>query len=72
VNRVGQDIGGSDQHFYGCSMFVDPRGEIVSQAGEQMDEIVYADLDLTGISALRDEWGFFRDRRPDAYGVLCE
>ncbi len=72
VNRVNKDIGGSDNHFYGCSMFVNPKGEIVSQAGSENDQIIYADLDLSMIPELRNEWGFFRDRRPDAYGILCK
>lgn len=73
VNRVGYDIGGADfQRFYGGSMFVNPKGEVVSQAGSDNDEIVYADLDLSIIQKLRDAWGFFSNRRPDAYGVLCK
>jgi N-carbamoylputrescine amidase len=71
VNRVNKDIGGSENHFYGSSIFVSPRGEIIAQAGTENDEIIYADLDLSLVSGLRNEWSFFRDRRPDAYAVLC-
>lgn len=72
VNRVGKDIGGSELDFYGRSMFVDPRGQIISQAGRESDEIIFADVDLSVIPELRNDWGFFRDRRPDAYGSLIE
>ncbi|MEZ5098522.1 MAG: nitrilase-related carbon-nitrogen hydrolase [Thermoleophilia bacterium] len=73
VNRVGKDDGGSpDQHYYGSSFFTSPKGEILAQAGDQDDEIVYADIDTGLIEQLRNEWGFFRDRRPDLYADLAE
>lgn len=73
VNRVGKDDGGSpDQHYYGSSFFSSPKGEILAQAGDQDDEIVYADIDTGLIEQLRNEWGFFRDRRPDLYADLAE
>lgn len=71
VNRVGKDVGGSENLFYGSSLFVNPKGEILAQAGSDQDEIIYCDIDLSIISALRNEWGFFRDRRPDAYEIVC-
>lgn len=71
VNRVGFDDGGSpDQKYYGASFFTNPKGEILSQAGEDDDEIVYAEIDTGMIEDLRNEWGFFRDRRPDMYAGL--
>jgi len=70
VNRVGRDEGGSDTHFYGASVVVGPDGQIAAQAGEQAAEIVYGEIDTAHSARLRDEWGFFRDRRPDAYGPL--
>ena len=72
VNRVGKDQGGSEYHFYGSSMFVDPKGQIISQASSEKEEIIYADIDLSVIPPLRNDWGFFRDRRPDAYGDLIK
>jgi N-carbamoylputrescine amidase len=72
VNRVGKDDGGSpDQHYYGSSFFTDPKGKILAQAGDQEDEIVYAEIDTSVIEDLRNEWGFFRDRRPDLYAELA-
>ena len=70
VNRVGVDEGGSESHFYGSSMWVDPKGKIISQAGDAEDEVLVADLDLSAIPRIRNDWGFFRDRRPDLYGSL--
>lgn len=70
VNRVGVDQGGADSHFYGSSMWVDPKGKIIAQAGDAEDEVLVADLDLSVIPQIRNEWGFFRDRRPDLYGSL--
>jgi N-carbamoylputrescine amidase len=72
VNRVGKDEGGSEFHFYGSSFFTDPKGEVIAQAGDEKDEIIYADLDMSIIPELRNDWGFFRDRRPDAYGDLVK
>ena len=46
VNRVGIDQGGSESHFYGSSMWVDPKGQIVAQASDEHDEVLTLDLDL--------------------------
>ena len=73
VNRVGLDEGGSlDMNYYGSSYFADPKGRIISQAGSDTDEIVYAEIDTGMITSVRNEWGFFRDRRPEVYGALAD
>ena len=69
VNRVGYDEGDSPKWF-GTSMFVNPRGEILAQASDEHDDIVYTELDLGLIEQVRNAWGLYRDRRPDAYGAL--
>ncbi len=51
-------------------MWVDPKGRIISQASDTEDEVLVADLDLSVIPQIRNDWGFFRDRRPDLYGQL--
>jgi beta-ureidopropionase len=75
VNRVGVDIGGEpNTHFYGRSFFCDYRGDVQARAGDQHDEIVYGEITEDGLrdmEALRGEWGFFRDRRPDLYRDLA-
>ena len=70
INRVGQEPFG-DNDFYGSSYFVDPRGQIVGEAASDVDEeLVVRDLDLDMIEEVRQQWAFYRDRRPDAYGDL--
>jgi N-carbamoylputrescine amidase len=72
VNRVGRDRGdaASDMDFYGQSLFSAPTGEIVAQATTDGDEIVYADVETEQSNKLRQEWGFFRDRRPELYEAI--
>jgi N-carbamoylputrescine amidase len=73
VNRVNFDVGGSDkQAYHGASFFCDPKGRILDQATEETDGIVYAEIDTGMIEDLRNEWGFFRDRRPDAYAGIAQ
>jgi N-carbamoylputrescine amidase len=70
INRVGQEPFG-DNDFYGSSYFVDPRGQIVGDsASDTEEELVIRDLDLDLIEEVRQQWAFYRDRRPDAYGDL--
>ena len=71
VNRVGRDQGGSDMEFYGSSLFSAPDGEVVAQGGDGGEEIVYAEIDTALSAKLREEWGFFRDRRPELYGEIA-
>ncbi|HEV7563588.1 MAG TPA: nitrilase-related carbon-nitrogen hydrolase [Solirubrobacterales bacterium] len=72
VNRVGNDRGEavSDMAFYGESLFSAPDGEVVSRAQTDGDEIVYAEIDTERSRRLREDWGFFRDRRPEIYGAI--
>jgi N-carbamoylputrescine amidase len=70
INRVGREEFG-DNDFYGSSYFVDPRGQIVGDAASDTDEeVVVRDLDLDLIEEVRQQWAFYRDRRPDAYQDL--
>lgn len=70
VNRVGKDTGGGPNTFYGSSMWVNPRGEVLAQASASEDEVLLAELDLSLCAEIRNKWGFFRDRRPDLYAGL--
>lgn len=72
VNRVGVDSGGDTRHWYGSSLWVGPSGQVLAQAGDTEDEVLYGDLDFSVLPDLRNTWGFFRDRRPDLYGSLVE
>ncbi|MCY7326271.1 MAG: acyltransferase, partial [Microbacteriaceae bacterium] len=70
-NRVGtetEEFGDKAVTFYGSSYFVDPRGNFVGDiASEDQTEIVIRELDLDLIREVRNNWQFYRDRRPDSY-----
>jgi beta-ureidopropionase len=72
INRVGTEAPWNIGKFYGTSYFVDPRGNFVATGSEDKDELVVGELDLDMIEEVRRTWQFFRDRRPDSYGVLTE
>jgi beta-ureidopropionase len=72
INRVGTEAPWNIGKFYGNSYFVDPRGQILACASEDKDELVVSELDLDVIEEVRRTWQFFRDRRPDSYGILTE
>jgi N-carbamoylputrescine amidase len=72
INRVGVEPLGTND-FYGQSYFVDPRGQLVGEAASDTeDAVVVRDLDLGMIDDVRRLWAFYRDRRPETYGPLCE
>ncbi len=72
INRVGVEPLG-DNDFYGSSYFADPRGQFVGDPASDYDEeLVVRDLDLDMITKVRNQWAFYRDRRPDSYGLLTE
>ena len=72
INKVGVDRSVNNQnHYYGTSMIVNPKGDVLSRAGDQGDEIVYGDVDLNLIEELRNVYGFYRDRRPEFYAELA-
>jgi N-carbamoylputrescine amidase len=71
INRVGIEEELGDNDFYGTSYFADPRGQFVGEpASDQDAELVVRDLDLDLIAEVRNQWAFYRDRRPDMYGDL--
>jgi N-carbamoylputrescine amidase len=72
LNRVGIEPLGDDD-FYGTSYFVGPDGQIVGEVADAYKpELVVRDLDLDRISQVRNQWAFYRDRRPEAYGDLTK
>jgi N-carbamoylputrescine amidase len=72
INRVGvEDLGDND--FYGQSYFVTPRGQFVGEvASTTSAELVVRDLDMDLLAKVREQWAFYRDRRPDMYGPLTK
>ena len=69
ANRIGTE---GDQTFYGHSFIADHRGEKVAELGRTDTGFITADLDLAEIRRNRASFGFFRDRRPDLYGLISE
>jgi beta-ureidopropionase len=66
LNRTGQE---GNYFYYGNSVAFDPAGEMLAQAGTD-EEILLVDCDLDLITQRRRAWQFYRDRRPDTYGLL--
>ncbi len=51
----------------------DPQGNYVGEVGSSTEEqVLIRDLELDKIREVRDDWQFYRDRRPDAYGLIVE
>lgn len=79
ANRIGEETvepceenGGqrSALVFYGSSFLTDETGEILTEAGRDEEEILVQEYDLDELDARRLEWGLFRDRRPECYGII--
>jgi N-carbamoylputrescine amidase len=72
INRVGTEAPWNIGEFFGSSYFCNPDGRILAKGSEDRDELLVADLDLDQIKEVRTHWQFYRDRRPDMYGPLCD
>ena len=72
INRVGREQPWDIGEFYGQSYFVNPRGQIEAEASRDRDELIVHDMDMSMVQAVRNNWQFFRDRRPSTYGRLVE
>ncbi len=70
INRVGTEPPWNIGEFYGQSYFCDPRGQFLAQGSRDRDEVVVADLNLDMIDEVRKVWQFYRDRRPESYGLI--
>lgn len=64
VNRVGRE---NKLSFWGQSFISDAFGNILKRASKTKEQTIIADVDLTDNEKIRDEWGFFRNRRADTY-----
>ncbi len=69
VNRVGTEL---ESEYYGSSLFIDPIGQVLCQAGDTDEEVLVADLDRARLEEVRRSWPFYRDRRPETYRPLTE
>jgi N-carbamoylputrescine amidase len=69
ANRIGVEDGAK---FYGHSFVTDEWGDIISEFGAGESGALVATLDLARAARHRAGMGFFRDRRPQLYGRICE
>ncbi len=69
ANRIGKE---GDQTFYGHSFIANEWGDLVCEFGREDEGILVTTLDLETAAKHRAGMGFFRDRRPQLYGRLCE
>lgn len=69
ANRVGVE---GDQTFYGHSFIANEWGDLVCEFGAEEDGVLVSTFDLAKAAKHRAGMGFFRDRRPQLYGRLCE
>ncbi|MCB2106121.1 MAG: N-carbamoylputrescine amidase [Rhodobacteraceae bacterium] len=67
ANRIGNE---NDQIFYGSSFIATHRGEKAAELDRTETGIITAAIDIEEVRLARAAFGFFRDRRPDLYGVL--
>ena len=72
VNRIGTEEPWNIGRFYGSSYIVNPRGQIEARASPDQDELLIHEIDLEMIREIRNNWQFFRDRRPELYDPLIE
>lgn len=70
-NRIGkEEIDGTSIDFYGSSFIADETGALVKAMNKTDEGVLVHTFDLNALDAMRQEWGLFRDRRPNLYGAL--
>jgi len=70
-NRVGvEEDEDSRISFYGSSFIASSQGNKVVEADRRSETVLVAEFDLDQLEHQRLEWGIFRDRRPDLYGII--
>jgi N-carbamoylputrescine amidase len=74
-NRIGVERSTQNpeqvwMRFYGSSFIADHLGAKVAEAPEDQEAVITATFDLDEIRGYRENWGVFRDRRPDLYGPV--
>ncbi len=69
ANRIGVEDG---QRFYGHSFISDEWGDLVEELGDGETGAIVATVDLARAARHRAGMGFFRDRRPQLYGRICQ
>ena len=69
ANRIGLEGG---QRFYGHSFVTDEWGDFLCEYGAGESGALIAAIDLARAAKHRAGMGFFRDRRPQLYGRICQ
>ncbi len=70
-NRIGTEtFEKSSITFYGNSFITDCTGKLLAHASRDREEVIFASFDLDEYATMRREWGLYRDRRPNTYGVI--
>lgn len=69
-NRIGTEKDETEMTFYGSSFICDNHGEVIAEADDHTESVITATFDLDRLASERREWGVFRDRRPETYGIL--
>lgn len=81
ANRIGrEDVTPCEENagqsssllFYGSSFLTDHTGAILAEAGRSREEIISVSYDLDQIAKARLNWGLFRDRREEMYGMITK
>lgn len=71
-NRVGLEKGPNlEMTFYGSSFIADHTGAMLAEANRVDETYLTAKIDLDATRAYRQSWGTWRDRRPEAYGLIA-
>jgi N-carbamoylputrescine amidase len=71
-NRVGLEKGPKlEMTFYGSSFIADHTGAKLAEANRVDETYLTAKIDLDATRAYRQSWGTWRDRRPEAYGLIA-
>jgi N-carbamoylputrescine amidase len=72
-NRIGLEAapdGEPSIRFFGSSFIAGETGALLAEASRDRDEVITATVDLEAVRYHREDWSFFRDRRPELYGPL--
>jgi len=71
ANRIGLEAAGElGIRFYGSSFIADQTGAVLAEASRDREEVIVATVDLDAARYRREDWSFFRDRRPELYRPL--
>lgn len=76
TEKIAPDEGNARQSseltFYGSSFITDCTGELLESADRTSDCVIVHEFDLDECRVARQEWGVFRDRRPEMYRKITE